>query len=106
MSSSARSAMASLMARRSKPRRNSRVWGSRLRGASIITSTHVPTVTALVLYDVALGSSSLATVEGSLDAATWTPLAAPISSQPYQLVKLSGTARYVRLRLVERRVVQ
>jgi hypothetical protein len=56
-------------------------------------------VSALVLYDVAFSSPSLATVEGSLDATTWTPLAAPISSTRYQLVTLSGTARYVRLRL-------
>jgi hypothetical protein len=56
-------------------------------------------VSALALYDVALGSSSLAMVEGSLDGAAWTPLAAPISNRQYQLVTLSGTARYVRLRL-------
>ena len=56
-------------------------------------------VTALVLYDVALGTSSSVAVEGSLDATAWTALAAPIASQPYQLVTLSGTARYVRLRL-------
>ncbi len=57
-------------------------------------------VSALVLYDVAFGSSSsFATVEGSVDGAAWTPLAAPISNQRYQLVSLSGTARYVRLRL-------
>jgi hypothetical protein len=56
------------------------------------------TVSALVLYDVAFGSSS-ATVEGSLDGTSWTPMAAPVSNQPYQLVTLSGTARYVRLRL-------
>jgi hypothetical protein len=59
------------------------------------------TVSALVLYDVAFGSSSLATVEGSLDGAAWTPLAAPISNQRYQVVTLSATARYVRLRLVD-----
>ena len=59
------------------------------------------TVSALVLYDVAFGSSSFATVEGSLDGATWTALAAAISNQPYQLVTLSGTARYVRLRLLD-----
>jgi hypothetical protein len=57
------------------------------------------TVSALVLYDVAFGASSSATVEGSLDGAAWTPLASPISSQQYQLVTLAGTARYVRLRL-------
>ena len=57
------------------------------------------TVSALVLYDVAFGSSSFAMVEGSLDSVAWTPLAAPISNQQYQLVTLSGTARYVRLRL-------
>jgi hypothetical protein len=38
-------------------------------------------------------------VEGSLDGAAWTPLAASISNQQFQLVTLSGTARYVRLRL-------
>jgi F5/8 type C domain len=58
------------------------------------------TVSALVLYDVALGSSS-GTVEGSLDATAWTQLAASISNGRYQLVTLSGTARYVRLRLVD-----
>jgi hypothetical protein len=58
-------------------------------------------VSMLVLYDVALGSSSSAILEGSLDSTAWTPLAAPISSQPYQVVTLSGTARYVRLRLVD-----
>jgi hypothetical protein len=57
-------------------------------------------VSALVLYDVAFGSSSCA-VEGSPDGAAWTPLAAPVSNQRYQLVTLSGTARYVRLRLVD-----
>ena len=56
-------------------------------------------VSALVLYGVAFGSSPFATVEGSLDAATWTPLAAPIASKSYQLVALTGTARYVRVRL-------
>ena len=59
------------------------------------------TVSALVLYDVAFGSSSFAMVEGSLDAAAWTSLAAPISNQRFQLVTLSGTARYLRLRLVD-----
>jgi hypothetical protein len=59
------------------------------------------TVSALVLYDVALGSSSFATAEGSLDGTAWTALAAPISNQQYQLVTLTGTARYVRLRLVD-----
>ena len=54
---------------------------------------------AVALYDVAFGSSSSATVEGSLDGTAWTPLAAAISNQQYQLVTLSGTARYVRLRL-------
>ena len=58
-------------------------------------------VSALVLYDVATSSSSFAVVEGSMDATTWTPLAAPIANGPYQLVTLSGTARYVRLRLQE-----
>jgi hypothetical protein len=57
------------------------------------------TVSALVLYDVAFGSSSFAIVEGSMDATTWTPLAAPTSSGQYQVVTLSGSARYVRLRL-------
>lgn len=47
---------------------------------------------------VAFGSSPFATVEGSLDAATWTPLAAPIASKSHQLVALTGTARYVRVR--------
>jgi hypothetical protein len=59
------------------------------------------TVSALVLYDVSFGSSSFATVEGSADGTTWTPLAAPVSNQQYQLVTLSGTARYVRLRLLD-----
>jgi hypothetical protein len=59
------------------------------------------TVSALVLYDVAFGSSSSAMVEGSLDGSTWTPLAAPIVGQQYQVVTLSGTAQYARLRLVE-----
>ena len=59
------------------------------------------TVSALVLYDVAFGSSSSAMVEGSLDGSTWTPLAAPISGQQYQVVTLSGTAQYVRLRLAD-----
>jgi hypothetical protein len=58
------------------------------------------TVSALVLYDVAFGLSSSAVIEGSLDAVAWTPLAAPIPNQQYNLVALSGTARYVRLRLV------
>jgi hypothetical protein len=57
------------------------------------------TVSALAFYDVAFGSSSFAMVEGSLDGAAWTPLAAPISNRQYQLATLSGTARYVRLRL-------
>jgi hypothetical protein len=56
-------------------------------------------VSAMALYDVAFGSSSFAMVEGSLDGAVWTALAAPISNQQYQLVTLSGTARFVRLRL-------
>jgi hypothetical protein len=59
------------------------------------------TVSALVLYDVAFGSSSSAMVEGSLDGSIWTPLAAPISGQQYQVVTLSGTAQYVRLRLAD-----
>lgn len=58
-------------------------------------------VSTLVLYDVAFGSASLAAVEGSVDGTAWTPLAAPIANQRYQLVPLSGTARYVRLRLVD-----
>lgn len=58
-------------------------------------------VSALVLYDLSFGTSSQAAVEGSLDGASWTPLAAPIPNQRYQLVSLSGTARYVRLRLVD-----
>jgi hypothetical protein len=57
------------------------------------------TVSALVLYDVAFGSSSSAVVEGSLDGTSWRPLATPTSSRQYQLVTLSGSARYVRLRL-------
>jgi hypothetical protein len=59
------------------------------------------TVSALVLYDVAFSRSSFAAVESSLDGAAWTALTTPISNQPYQLVTLSGTARYVRLRLVD-----
>jgi hypothetical protein len=59
------------------------------------------TVSALVLYDVALGSSLTAFVEGSLDATSWTPLATPISTHQYQLVTLSGSPRYVRLRLAD-----
>ncbi|HLK92245.1 MAG TPA: discoidin domain-containing protein [Polyangia bacterium] len=59
------------------------------------------TVSTLVLYDVAFGSSAFAMVEGSADGGTWAPLAAAISSQPYQVVTLSGTARYVRLRLTD-----
>ncbi len=58
-------------------------------------------VSALVLYDVAFGSSASAYVESSADGTTWTAQAEPISSQQYQLVPLSGTARYVRLRLVD-----
>ncbi|HVT08994.1 MAG TPA: discoidin domain-containing protein [Polyangia bacterium] len=58
-------------------------------------------VTALVLYDVAFGPSSSATVEGSIDGAAWAPLAAPVQAKPYQLVSLSGTARFVRLRLAD-----
>ncbi len=59
------------------------------------------TVSALVLYDVALGAGSSAVVEGSVDGTTWTALAGPVSGQPYQLLPLSGTARYVRLRLAD-----
>ncbi|HVV52358.1 MAG TPA: discoidin domain-containing protein, partial [Polyangia bacterium] len=59
------------------------------------------TVSALVLYDAAFGASSSAAVEGSLDGAAWTPLAAPVSNAQYQLVTLAGTARYVRLRLLD-----
>jgi hypothetical protein len=58
-------------------------------------------VSALALYDVAFGSSSSAIVEGSLDGTAWTPLAAPISNRQYQLLTLSGTARYVRVRLID-----
>jgi len=58
-------------------------------------------VSALVLYDAAFGSSTSAAVDGSLDGAGWTPLAASLSNQQYQLVTLSGTARYVRLRLAD-----
>ncbi len=67
---------------------------------SVDLGTAAP-VTALVLYDVASGSSSSAVVEGSLDGSAWTPLAGPISAKPYQLVALSGTARFVRLRLAD-----
>ena len=56
-------------------------------------------VSVLVLYDVAFGSASSAMVEGSLDGTSWTSLAAAVSNRPYQVVPLSGTARYVRLRL-------
>ena len=55
-------------------------------------------VGALVLYDVNFGGALSATVEGSLDATTWTTLGLATSS-PYSLIDLSGTARYVRLRL-------
>jgi hypothetical protein len=58
-------------------------------------------LSALIVYDVALGSSSFAAIEGSSDGVAWTPLAAPISNQQYQLVTLAGTARYVRLRLMD-----
>jgi len=58
-------------------------------------------VSALVLYDVAFGTSSSAFVESSADGAAWSAQAGPISNQPYQVVPLSGTARYVRLRLVD-----
>jgi hypothetical protein len=57
-------------------------------------------LTALVLYDVGFGTSS-ATVEGSADGTTWSPLVATVAGQRYQLLKLSGTARYVRLRLAD-----
>jgi hypothetical protein len=59
------------------------------------------TLTAFVLYDVAFGSSSSATIEGSVDATAWTPLVATVATQQYQVVPLSGTARYVRLRLAD-----
>jgi hypothetical protein len=59
------------------------------------------TVSALVLYDVAFGASSSAAVEGSMDATAWTPLAASISNQRYQIVTLAATTRYVRLRLID-----
>jgi hypothetical protein len=55
-------------------------------------------LSALVLYDVNFGSALPATVEGSLDAADWTTLAIATAT-PYSLVSISGTARYVRLRL-------
>lgn len=61
------------------------------------------TLSALVLYDVAFGSTSSCAVEGSLDAAEWTSIAGSITNQQYQLVTLSGTARYVRLRLIDAR---
>src|SRR5262249_47376037 len=54
-------------------------------------------LSALVVYDVNFGTAS-ATVEGSMDATTWAPLGL-VSSTPYTLVPLSGSARYVRLRL-------
>jgi hypothetical protein len=56
-------------------------------------------LSALVLYDVAFGLSA-AIVEGSADGTTWTALAS-VTSQPYQFVSLSGTARYVRVRLLD-----
>jgi hypothetical protein len=59
------------------------------------------TVSALVLYDVAFGSSSFAMVEGSLDGTAWTSMSAPISNRRYQVVTLSATTRYVRFRLVD-----
>jgi hypothetical protein len=58
-------------------------------------------VSALVLYDAGFGSSGFAAIEGSVDGSAWTALAAPVSNKGYQLVPVSGTARYVRLRLVE-----
>ena len=57
-------------------------------------------LSALILYDVAFGTSS-ATVEGSSDGTTWTTLVGSLAGRAYQLVKLSGTARYVRLRLLD-----
>lgn len=55
-------------------------------------------LSALVLYDVDFAAASSATIEGSLDATTWTPLGtAP--AKAYSVVSLSGSARYVRLRL-------
>ncbi|HEY1584601.1 MAG TPA: discoidin domain-containing protein, partial [Polyangia bacterium] len=57
-------------------------------------------LSALVLYDVDFGSAAGATVEGSLDAATWLPIAA-VPATPYSVVTLTGSARYVRLRLVD-----
>ena len=57
-------------------------------------------LSALVLYDVSFGSAASATIEGSLDATTWTTLAVATAA-PYSLVTLSGTARYVRLRLTD-----
>ena len=57
-------------------------------------------LSALVLYDVSFGSAAGATVEGSLDATTWAPIAAAPAT-PYSVVTLTGSARYVRLRLVD-----
>jgi len=57
-------------------------------------------LSALILYDVAFGTSSAA-VEGSSDGTTWTTLVASLPGRAYQLVKLSGMARYVRLRLLD-----
>jgi hypothetical protein len=55
-------------------------------------------LSALVVYDVNLGAALSATVEGSLDAASWTTLALQTAT-PYSVLSLSGTARYVRVRL-------
>jgi len=57
------------------------------------------TLSALVVYDLNLGIGS-ATIEGSMDATTWSPIGI-LPSTPYSLVPLSGSARYVRLRLVD-----
>jgi len=55
-------------------------------------------LSALVVYDLDLGATASATIEGSLDATTWAPLGL-LPSTPYTLVPLSGSARYVRVRL-------
>jgi len=53
----------------------------------------------LVLYDVFVSNpSALIVVETSDDLATWTA-AATVPAKPYQLVPLTATARFVRLRL-------
>jgi hypothetical protein len=53
----------------------------------------------VVLYDVSVSNpSALVVVETSDDLASWTS-AATVPAKPYQLVPLSATARFVRLRL-------